>query len=140
MNKNIWLIPAVIIGFIIYKKYVLSRKVSVFFHNLDFSNVSFTNPEVGLVVEINNPTDTTANVDKITGVVKIDGIEIGRVFGITPTKINSGSSLLRVPATLSYQGVSELIKKFNRKGFTLEFIGTITIDMIPLPLEFSYSL
>lgn len=139
MSKNIWLIPAVIIGYILYKKYVLSNKVSASFYNLDFSNVSFSNPEVGLILQINNPTDTTADVQNITGFVIIDGIKVGRVKGITPTKINSGSTLLKVPATLSYEGVSELIKKYSRNGFKLQFVGTITVDYIPLPLEFTYT-
>lgn len=137
--KNVWIIPAIIIGYIFYKKYVLSQKASVSFHNLDFSKMSFTNPELGLVVEISNPSDTTAQIDDINGKIIVDGIEVGRVFGITPTKINTGSSLLRIPATLSYQGVGELIKKYNSKGFKFEFIGTITIDLVTVPLEFSYN-
>ena len=138
-SKSLWLIPAIIIGYIVYKKYVLSQKVSVFFHNLDFSQMSFTNPELGLIVEITNPTDTTAEVQDIKGSIIVDGIEVGRVFGITATKINSGSSLLRIPATLSYQGVSELIKKYNSKGFKFEFNGTIIVDYVSVPLEFSYT-
>ncbi len=138
-SKSIWLIPALFIGYIIYKKYVLSTKVSVFFNRIDLSKMSFTNPEIGIIVEITNPTDTTAQIDDVNGRVLVDGIEVGRVFGIAPTKINSGSSMLRIPGTLSYQGVGELINKFNTKGFKFEFIGTITIDFVTVPLEFSYT-
>jgi hypothetical protein len=138
-NKNIWIIPAVIVGYILYKKYVLSKAVSVFFKNLDFSNVSFLNPEVGLIVQINNPTDVTAEVQQIKGILKVDGIEVGSVFGITPTMLRVGSSDLRIPVTLSYDGVGRLISTFNTKGFLLEFKGTIMVDYITLPLEFSYS-
>ena len=120
-SKSLWLIPALFIGYIIYKKYVLSTKVSVFFNRIDLSKMSFTNPEIGIVVEITNPTDTTAQIDDVNGRVLIDGIEVGRVFGIAPTKINSGSSMLRIPGTLSYQGVGELINKFNTKGFKFQF-------------------
>jgi len=138
-NKNIWIIPAVIVGYILYKKYVLSKAVSVFFKNLDFSNVSFLNPELGLIVQINNPTDVTAEVQQIKGILKVDGIEVGSVFGITPTILRVGSSDLRIPVTLSYDGVGRLISTFNTKGFLLEFKGTIMVDYITLPLEFSYS-
>lgn len=139
-NSNIWIIPAVIVSYILYKKFVLSKAVSVFFKNIDFSKVSFLNPEVGLIVQINNPTDVTAEVQQIQGILIIDGIEVGSVFGITPTKLNSGSSLLRIPVTLNYGGVADLIQKFNRRGFTLEFNGTIMVDYITLPLKFNYSL
>jgi YD repeat-containing protein len=50
-----------------------------------------------------------------------------------------GSSDLRIPVTLSYDGVGRLISTFNTKGFLLEFKGTIMVDYITLPLEFSYS-
>lgn len=140
MGKNIWIIPAVIVGYILYKKYALSKAISVFFKNIDFSKMSFTSPEIGLVVQINNPTDVTAEVQQIKGILKIDGIEVGSVFGITPTILQVGSSALRIPITLSYGGVSDLIQKYNTKGFSLEFIGTIMVDYITLPLEFKYSI
>ena len=64
MAKNWWIIPATIVGYIVYKKYVLSRTFSVFFKTIDFSTMSFTNPTLNLVVQVNNPTDITAEIQK----------------------------------------------------------------------------
>ena len=140
MAKNWWIIPATIVGYIVYKKYVLSRTFSVFFKTVDFSSLSFLNPTLNLVVQVNNPTDITADVQNIRGDLFLKNVKVGYVIGITPTILQTGSSILKIPVTLSYPGVAELIKNFNTGGINLKFSGTIMIDLFTLPLEFEYNL
>ena len=140
MGKNWWIIPASIVGYILYKKYVLSRTFSVFFKTIDFTTMSFLNPTLNLVVQVNNPTDITAEIQNIKGNLFIDNIQIGYVVGITPTTLETGSATLQIPVTLSYNGVAELIKKFNTTGLNLRFNGSIMIDLITLPLNFEYNI
>jgi len=140
MRKNWWVIPATIVGYIVYKKYVLAKTFSVFFKTIDFSSMSFTNPTLNLVVQVNNPTDITAEIQNIRGDLFIDNIKVGYVVGITPTTLLIGSSNLKIPVTLSYSGVAELINKFNTGGIHLVFNGDIMIDLITLPLNFEYNL
>jgi len=140
MGKNWWIIPASIVGYILYKKYVLSRTFSVFFKTIDFSAMSFLNPTINLVVQVNNPTDITAEIQNIKGDLFIDNSKVGYVIGITPTTLATGSAILRIPVTLSYTGVGDLIKNINTKGFKLVFKGSIMIDLITLPLEFEYNI
>jgi len=140
MGKNWWIIPASIVGYILYKKYVLSRTFSVFFKTIDFSTMSFLNPTINLVVQVNNPTDITAEIQNIKGDLYIDNSKVGYVIGITPTTLATGSAILRIPVTLSYTGVGDLIKNINTKGFKLVFKGSIMIDLITLPLEFEYNI
>ena len=40
-KKNWWLLPATIIGYLVYKKYVLAKTISVFFKSLDFSFIFY---------------------------------------------------------------------------------------------------
>lgn len=140
MAKNWWIIPATIVGYIVYKKYVLSKTFSVFFKTIDFTSMSFLNPTLNLVVQVNNPTDITADVQNIRGDLFIKNVQVGYVIGITPTILQTGSSILKIPVTLSYPGVAELIKNFNTSGINLKFSGTIMIDLITLPLNFEYNL
>jgi LEA14-like dessication related protein len=140
MGKNWWVIPATIVGYILYKKYVLSRTFSVFFKTIDFTTMSLLNPTLNLVVQVNNPTDITAEIQNIKGDLYIDNIKVGYVIGITPTTLNVGSAILKIPVTLSYTGVAELIRKFNTGGLNLVFNGTIMIDLITLPLNFEYNI
>ena len=113
MGKKWWIFPALFLGYVLYEKYVLSQTFSVFFKNLDFSNMSLVNPSVNLVVQVNNPTPVTAEIQQIKGDLYVDGALVGSVLGITPTTLQTGSSELKIPITLSYTGVSALIDKYQ---------------------------
>lgn len=140
MGKNIWILPAVIIGWILYRKYQLSNAVSVFFKSVDFSTMSLLNPTLNLIVQINNPTNITAVVQNIQGNLFVDGVNIGRVIGITPTNLETGSSLLAIPITINYSGVPNLFNTLKSGRFNFNFEGTIQVDYITLPLKFGYNL
>ena len=138
MLKKWWIFPALFVGYVLYEKYVLSKTFSVFFKDLDFSNMSLSNPAVNLVVQVNNPTPVTAEIQSIRGDLIVDGVTVGTVLGITPTVLNTGSSLLKIPVTLSYSGVAALLQKYKSINFNYKFTGTIMVDYISLPLNFGY--
>jgi len=102
--------------------------------------MSFTNPTLNLVVQVNNPTDITAEIQNIRGDLFIDNVKVGYVVGITPTTLQTGSAILRIPVTLSYTGIADLIRNFNTGGVNLVFNGSIMIDLFTLPLNFEYNL
>lgn len=139
-KKNWWLLPATIIGYLVYKKYVLAKTVSVFFKTIDFSSMSLLYPTINIVVQVNNPTDITATIQNIKGDLYLNNTYIGNVIGITPTTLVTGSSILRIPVTLSYTGVASLIKGLSTKGINLRFNGSIMVDLIVLPLNFEYNI
>jgi hypothetical protein len=138
MGKKWWILPALFIGYVLYEKYVLSKTFTVFFKDLDFSNMSLLDPTLNLIVQVNNPTPITAEIQAIRGTLFVDGVEVGNVLGITPTVLQSGSSLLKIPVTLSYYGVSSLLQKYKDAKFSYKFTGTIMVDYIALPLNFGY--
>jgi LEA14-like dessication related protein len=139
-KKNWWLLPATIIGYLVYKKYVLAKTISVFFKSVDFSSMSLLYPTINIVVQVNNPTDITATIQNIKGDLYLNNVYVGNVIGITPTTLVTGSSTLRIPVTLSYTGVVSLIKGLNTGGINLRFTGSIMVDLITLPLNFEYNL
>ena len=140
MQKNWWLIPSAIVAYILYKKYVLSQTFSVFFKSLDFTSLTLLNPTLNLVVQVNNPTNVTADIQQIRGNLFLNGEQVGTVIGITPTILSTGSSLLTIPVTLNYTGLAQYIRTFNTGGFKLDFDGVIMVDYISLPLVFSFSI
>jgi len=139
-KKNWWLLPATIIGYLVYKKYVLAKTISVFFKSVDFSSMSLLYPTINIVVQVNNPTDITATIQNIKGDLYLNNVFVGNVIGITPTTLVTGSSTLRIPVTLSYTGVASLIKGLNTGGINLRFTGSIMVDLITLPLNFEYNI
>ncbi|MFY7935860.1 MAG: hypothetical protein ACOVOQ_00675 [Flavobacterium sp.] len=140
MGKNWWIIPAAILGYIGFKKFLLSRTINVFFKGFDFSTITLLNPVVTIKVQVNNPTNTTADIQSIRGDLQIDGVFVGSVQGFIPQRVQSGVNILNIPITLSYMGVADLIRKFNRKGFRLDFTGAMIVDFIPIPLQFNYAI
>jgi LEA14-like dessication related protein len=140
MNKNAWIIPVGILGFIAYKKFLLSQSISVFFKGLEFGNMSFLSPTVNLQVQVNNPTTTTSEIQNIKGDLFIDGANVGTVYGISPITIRNGANMINIPVTISYTGIGDLIQKFNKKGFQLNFTGRMIVDYIPIPLNFDYTI
>jgi len=139
-KKNWWLLPATIIGYLVYKKYVLAKTISVFFKSIDFSSMSLLYPTINIVVQVNNPTDITATIQNIKGDLYLNNVFVGNVIGITPITLVTGSSTLRIPVTLSYTGVASLIKGLNTGGINLRFTGSIMVDLITLPLNFEYNI
>jgi LEA14-like dessication related protein len=140
MDKKLVVILLGVLGYIAYKKWLLSKSINIFFKNIDFSTLNFLNPEIQLEVQVNNPTSTTADLQNIKGDLYIDNVMVGSVFGITPLTIITGSSYIKIPVTLSYLGISELIKKFQTNKFTLEFRGEMVVDFVPIPLNFGYNI
>ena len=138
MGKKWWIFPALFVGYVLYEKYVLSKTFTVFFKNLDFSDMSLATPVINLVVQVNNPTPVTAEIQSIKGDLIVDGANVGTVLGITPTVLRTGSSLIKIPITLSYYGVVDLYNKYKSTNFNYKFEGTIMIDYIVLPLNFGY--
>jgi LEA14-like dessication related protein len=138
MAKKWWIFPALFVGYVLYQKFVLSRTFSVFFKDLDFSPMSLLNPTLNLIVQVNNPTPVTAEIQQIRGTLYVDGQEVGNVLGITPTVLRSGSSELKIPVTLSYMGVTQLIQKYKSLNFRYNFEGTMIVDYISIPLKFGY--
>jgi|FreactcultureFD7_1027221.scaffolds.fasta_scaffold01032_9 LEA14-like dessication related protein len=139
MNKKYWALLVGIIVYIGYKKYVLTQSLNIFFKSLDFSNLSLIDPTLNLVVQANNPTSTSADLQNIRGELYIDDVLVGNVFGITPVSIAPGSSIINIPVTISYAGAGDLVQKFSSNNFKLNFKGTMNVDFITIPLNFDYS-
>ena len=136
MGKKWLIFPALLIGYVLYEKFVLSRTFSVFFRNLDFSRMSLLDPTVNLVLQVNNPTPITAEIQQIKGILYLEGQAVGSVLGITPSVLQTGTSTLNVPVTLNYDGVANFLTNLKGKKFSFKFNGTIMIDYINIPLNF----
>lgn len=102
--------------------------------------MSFLSPTVNLQVQVNNPTTTTSEIQNIKGDLFIDGANVGTVYGISPITIKNGANMINIPVTISYTGIGDLIQKFNKKGFQLNFTGRMIVDYIPIPLNFDYTI
>ena len=102
--------------------------------------MSLLYPTINIVVQVNNPTDISVTIQNIKGDLYLNNVYVGNVIGITPTTLSTGSSILRIPVTLSYTGVAALIQGTKTGGINLRFNGSILVDLITLPLNFEYNI
>jgi len=138
MDKKVWLIPLSIILFIGYKKLNIAKRFSIKFKGFDFTTLSFLNPVLTLQIIVNNPTDATAEVQNIIGDLKFNNQYVGSVKGIKTTIINNGDTIIDIPISLDNAGVFKILRELKIGAFKFEFYGTIVIDNITLPLNFTY--
>lgn len=125
--------------FIGYKKLNIAKRFSVNIWGFDFSTLNFFNPVLTIRVEVLNPTDSTAELKNIKGILKCDGVFVGDVKGIQPTIIKTGSTIFDFPILLDVSGVLNVITKLKTQGINFDFNGTMVIDNITLPLNFQYN-
>jgi len=137
MKNAFWIIPAAILVWIGIKKYNLSKSYTLNFKRINLSDISFSNPVVNIVYEIINPTQTTANVQNVTGALFYNGIYIGNIVNFKQFTINEGATEFKISAKIDYVGLSKLVLNISNK-FQLYFDGKITIDFVNFPLQFIY--
>jgi hypothetical protein len=137
MKNAFWLIPAAILAWIGYKKYNLAQSYTLNFKRINLSNISFANPVVNIIYEIINPTNTTANVQSVTGSLFYNGIFIGNVVNFKQFTIKEGATEFVIEGKLNYTGLSKLILSLSSK-FQIYFNGTIKVDYVELPIKFIY--
>jgi LEA14-like dessication related protein len=137
MKNAWWLIPAAFLAWIGIKKYNLSNSYTLNFKRINLSDISFANPVVNIIYEIINPTDTTANVQNVTGALFYNGIFIGNVVNFKQFTIKQGATEFVIVGKLNYTGLSKLILNLSSK-FQIYFEGIIKVDYVDFPIKFIY--
>jgi len=137
MKNVFWILPVAFLAWIGLKKYNLSQSYSLNFKGVNFKDLSFGNPVVNIIYTIENPTDTTANVQNIQGALFYNGIYVGNVTNFKSFVIKSGITEFTISARIDYRGLSNILLNLN-KNFQLYFDGKIKIDYIDFPLKFVY--
>ena len=64
MNK-IFLIGLLALGYIGYKKYIFAKKVNINLKDFGFNGGTFLEPIINVKLEVENPTNTTTDLQKI---------------------------------------------------------------------------
>jgi LEA14-like dessication related protein len=137
MKNAWWLVPVAFLAWIGFKKYDLSKKYVLNFKRINLSDLSFANPVVNIIYEIVNPTDTTANVQSVTGALFYNGIFIGNVVDFKQFTIKQGATEFVIKGKINYSGLSQLILNLSKK-FQIYFEGTIKVDFVDFPIKFVY--
>ena len=140
MNK-IFLIGAALIGWIGYKKYILSKKVNVKLKDFGFAGGSILEPIVNVKLEIENPTNTTSDIQKITAEILLQNQVVGNVYQDVNQKIlGNQKTIINFDVKLNLANAAIILVQNKFKNQILELKGNLVIDFIYFPFTYSIQL
>jgi hypothetical protein len=136
MNK-IFVFGLALLGWIGYKKFILSQKVKINLKDFGFAGGSFLQPIINVKLEIENPTDTTTNIQKITGEILLQNKIVGTVFQDFNQKILSNQkTIINFDVQLNLENAAIILIQNKFKNQTLELKGNLIIDFVYFPFNY----
>lgn len=136
MNK-IFVFGLALLGWIGYKKFILSQKVKINLKNFGFAGGSFLQPIINVKLEIENPTDTTTNIQKITGEILLQNKIVGTVFQDFNQKILANQkTIINFDVQLNLENAAIILIQNKFKNQTLELKGNLIIDFVYFPFNY----
>ena len=141
MSKNLILVGLAVLGWIGYKKFILAKKINISLKNIGFNGGTFWQPVVNVQLEVENPTDTTADVQKISGNILLQNKIVGTVFQNVNQKILAKQKTVinfDVQLNLIDASLISINNKFSNQ--IIEFNGNLIADFVSFPLNYSIQL
>jgi hypothetical protein len=140
MNK-IFVVGLALLGWIGYKKYILAKKVNIKLKDFGFNGGTFLNPIINVKLEVENPTDTTTNIQKITGEIILQNKIIGTVYQDLNQKILANQkTIINFDVQLNLENAAIILIQNKFKNQTIDLKGNLIIDFIYFPFNYSIQL
>lgn len=141
MSKNLILVGLAVLGWIGYKKFILAKKINISLKNIGFNGGTFWQPVVNVQLEVENPTDTTTDVQKISGNILLQNKIVGTVFQNVNQKILAKQkTVINFDVQLNLIDASLISINNKFKNQTIEFTGNLIADFVSFPLNYSIQL
>jgi hypothetical protein len=141
MSKNLIYIGLAFFAWLGYKKFVLSKKINIGLKNIGFAGGTFLKPIVNFKLEVENPTDTTADIQKISAEILIQNKIVGTIFQDINQKILAEQKTIinfDVNLNLSDAAIILITNKFKNQIIKLK--GNLVIDYIYFPINYEIKL
>jgi hypothetical protein len=141
--KLIFLIGGGVLAYFLYQQYLLTQKLTSSIKSISVGG-DLTNPSVNIILAIQNPTNTGALLQYITGTVNLNGNLIATISETYNNMVieASGETDITIPVNINDLGVAALIlEEVNNPTGNNQFVftGNIGADFISLPLNVSYT-
>lgn len=141
MYKNIILIGLAILGWIGYKKYILAKKINISLKDIGFNGGNFLNPIINVQLQIENPTDTTTDVQKIAAEILLQNNIVGTIYQDLNQKILANQkTVISFDVNLNLQDASIILIKNKFKNQIIKLKGNLVIDFIYFPIDYQIQL
>lgn len=141
MSKNLIFIGLAFLGWLGYKKYILAQKINISLKNIGFNGGNFLNPIVNVQLEVENPTNTTADVQKISAEILLQNKVVGTVYqDINKTILANQKTVIGFDVNLKLQDAAIVLIKNKFKNQIIELKGNLIVDFVYFPLNFEIQL
>ena len=123
MSKNLIFIGLAFLGWLGYKKYILSQKINISLKNIGFNGGNFLNPIVNVKLEVENPTKTTADVQKISAEILLQNKVVGTVYqNINKTILANEKTIIDFDVNLNLQDAAIILISNKLTVINLKFV------------------
>jgi hypothetical protein len=141
MSKNSILVGLAILGWIGYKKFILAKKINISLKDIGFNGGSFWQPVLNVKLEVENSTDTTADVQKISGNIFLQNKIVGSISQNVNQKILAKQKTIinfNVELNLVDAALISINDKFSKQN--IELNGNLIVDFVSFPINYSIQL
>jgi len=141
MSKNLIFIGLAFLGWLGYKKYILAQKINISLKNIGFNGGNFLNPIVNVQLEVENPTNTTADVQKISAEILLQNKVVGTIYqDINKTILSNQKTVIGFDVNLKLQDAAIILIQNKFKNQIIELKGNLIVDFVYFPLNFQIQL
>ncbi len=141
MSKNLIFVGLAILGWIGYKKYILAKKINTTLKNIGFNGGTFLQPIINVQLEVENPTDTTADLQKISAEILLQNKIVGTIYQDINQKILAKQkTIINFNVNLNLQDAAIVLIQNKFKNQIIELKGNLIVDFIYLPINYQIQL
>ena len=141
MSKNLIYIGLAFLAWIGYKKFILSEKIKIGLKNIGFNGGTFLEPIVNVQLEVENPTKTTADVQKISAEILIQNKVVGTIYqNINKTLQAQQKTVIDFDVNLNLAKAAIILMENKFRNEIIQLKGNLVIDFVFFPLNFEIKL
>jgi len=140
-NLTTWLIVGGI-GIYVLLKLRMLQALQYSISNVSMDATNILTPTLSLTLNIINPTNTSTTLNSINATLYSQGQPIGNILASYNQVIAANTTTqLVLPINVQLGGlISDIYNTILSKGTNLEIKGTITADIIPIPIDVNYAI
>ena len=141
MSKNLIYIGLAFLAWIGYKKFILSEKIKIGLKNIGFNGGTFLQPIVNVQLEVENPTKTTADVQKISAEILIQNKVVGTIYqNINKTLQAQQKTVISFDVNLNLADAAIILIQNKFRNEIIQLKGNLVVDFVFFPLNFEIKL
>jgi len=139
-NLTTWLIVGGI-GIYVLLKLRMAQALQYSISNVSMDATNILTPTLSLTLNILNPTNTSTTLNSINVTLYSQGQPIGNILASYNQVIAANTTTqLVLPINVQLGGlISDIYNTILSQGTNLEIKGTITADIIPIPIDVNYA-